>query len=378
MTAIHGTCAPDFAAVKAAFEANFAQRDDIGASVAVSFKGEMVVDLWGGALARGSSEPWQEDTIVNVWSTTKTMAALSLLVLADKGEIDFAAPVARYWPEFAAAGKDSVTVAHVMSHQAGLSGMDQPVEGATLYDWDFMTRELAAQAPWWEPGTGSGYHALTQGYLQGEIVRRVTGQTLGAFFKHEIADPLGADFQIGVSEASRARIGALIPPTSTLPGPDDDSIAARTIASPKVVAAQCNEHGWQVAEIPAANGHGNARSVVRVQTALANGGEAWGKRILSEAGARRVMEEQCRGVDQVLGTPGVFGLGYGINSDLMPLAPNPNVCFWGGYGGSLILVDQDARMCVSYVMNRMEPGIQGDLRGMSIAMAAYQALAMRE
>jgi len=377
MTAIHGTCAPDFAAVKAAFGANFDQRDDIGASVAVSFKGEMVVDLWGGALARGSSEPWQEDTIVNVWSTTKTMAALSLMVLADKGEIDFAAPVARYWPEFAAAGKDSVTVAHVMSHQAGLSGMDQPVKGATLYDWDFMTRELAAQAPWWEPGTGSGYHALTQGYLQGEIVRRVTGQTLGAFFKHEIADPLGADFQIGVSEASRARIGALIPPTSTLPGPDDDSIAARTIASPKVVAAQCNERGWQDAEIPAANGHGNARSVVRVQTALANGGEAWGKRILSEAGARRVMEEQCRGVDQVLGTPGVFGLGYGINSDLMPLAPNPNVCFWGGYGGSLILVDQDARMCVSYVMNRMEPGIQGDLRGMSIAMAAYQALAMR-
>ena len=377
MTDIHGTCAPDFAPVKAAFEANFATRDDIGASVAVSFEGEMVVDLWGGSLARGSDEAWQEDTIVNVWSTTKTMAALSMLVLADKGEIDFAAPVARYWPEFAAAGKDSVTVAHVMSHQAGLSGMDKTVEGDTLYDWDFMTSALAAQAPWWEPGTGSGYHALTQGYLQGEIVRRVTGQTLGAFFKQEIAGPLDADFQIGVSEESRSRIAPLIPPPSTLPVPDDGSIAARTIASPKVVAAQCNERGWQDAEIPAANGHGNARSVVRVQTALANLGEAWGTRILSEEGARRVMEEQCRGVDHVLRTPGVFGLGYGINSDLMPLAPNPNVCFWGGYGGSLILVDQDARMCVSYVMNRMEPGIQGDERGLSIAMAAYMALAAR-
>ena len=157
--------------------------------------------------------------------------------------------------------------------------------------------------------------------------------------------------------------------------PDDGSIAARTVASPKVDAGQCNERGWQKAEIPAANGHGNARSVVRAQTALANGGHAFGKQILSEAGARRVMEEQCRGVDQVLRTPGVFGLGYGITSDLMPLAPNPNVCFWGGYGGSLILVDQDARMCVSYVMNRMEPGIQGDERGLSIAMAAYMALA---
>jgi len=377
MTAIHGTCADTFAPVKAAFEANFAERDDIGASVAISFEGEMVVDLWGGVLAKGSDQPWEKDTIVNVWSTTKTMAALSLLVLADRGEIDFDAPVARYWPEFASGGKDGVTVAHVMSHQAGLSGMDTPVEGDALYDWDWMTRELAAQTPWWEPGTGSGYHALTQGFLQGEVVRRVTGQSLGGFFKHEIADPTGADFQIGVSEDSRSRIGALTPPPHTLPVPDDGSIAARTVANPKVVADACNTAKWQGAEIPAANGHGNARSVVRAQTAMANGGHAFGKQILSEAGAKRVMEEQCRGVDQVLGTPGVFGLGYGINSDLMPLAPNPNVCFWGGYGGSLILVDQDARMCVSYVMNRMEPGIQGDVRGMSIAMAAYQALAMR-
>ena len=377
MTTIHGHCAPDFAPVKAAFEANFASRDDIGASVAVSFEGEMVVDLWGGVLARGSDEPWREDTIVNVWSTTKTMAALSLLVLADKGEIAFDAPVARYWPEFGAAGKDDVTLAHVMSHQAGLSGMDALAEGDALYDWDWMTRSLAAQAPWWKPGTGSGYHALTQGYLQGEVVRRVTGQTLGAFFKQEIAEPMDADFQIGVSEDSRARIAPMLVPGETVSLPQDDSIAARTFKSPKVDAAQCNERGWQEAQIPAANGHGNARSVVRAQTAMANGGEAFGKRILSQEGARRVMEEQCRGVDHVLRAPSVFGLGYGINSDLMPLAPNTNVCFWGGYGGSLILVDQDARMCVSYVMNRMEPGIQGDERGLSIAMAAYMALAQR-
>jgi len=377
MTAIHGTCADTFAPVKAAFEANFAERDDIGASVAISFEGEMVVDLWGGVLAKGSDQPWEEDTIVNVWSTTKTMAALSLLVLADRGEIAFDAPVARYWPEFAAGGKDAVTVAHVMSHQAGLSGMDTPVEGDALYDWDWMTRELAAQTPWWEPGTGSGYHALTQGHLQGEIVRRVTAQSLGGFFKHEIADPTGADFQIGVSEDSRSRIGAMIPPAEARAVPKDDSVASRTFANPKVDAAACNGAGWQSAEIPAANGHGNARSVVRAQTAMANGGHAFGKQILSENGARRVMEEQCRGTDKVLGIPSVFGLGYGINSDLMPLSPNPNVCFWGGFGGSLILVDQDARLCVSYVMNRMEPTLTGDQRGISLVMAAYQALAMR-
>ena len=374
MTVIQGHCAADFAPVKAAFEANFKERDEVGASVAVSVDGEMVVDLWGGTKARDSDEAWAEDTIVNVWSTTKTMAALSLLVLADKGEVDFASPVARYWPEFAAAGKDSATVGHVMSHQAGLSGMDAAVEGDALYDWDWMTSALAAQEPWWEPGTGSGYHALTQGFLQGEIVRRITGQSLGAFFKQEIAEPTGADFQIGISEESRARICPLIVPTAERNTPEGDSIAARTFANPKVDAAAANTELWQKAEIPAANGHGNARSVVRAQTALANGGHAFGKTILSEAGAKRVMEEQCRGTDKVLGMPTVFGLGYGINSDLMPLSPNPNTCFWGGYGGSLVLVDQDARMCMAFVMNRMEQGLMGDQRGFSLAVATYQAL----
>ena len=377
MTAIQGHCAAEFAPVKAAFETNFKDRDEIGASVAVSIDGEMVVDLWGGTMARDSEEAWAEDTIVNVWSTTKTMAALSLLVLADKGEVDFASPVARYWPEFAAAGKDSATVGHVMSHQAGLSGMDAPVEGDAMYDWDWMTSALAAQEPWWEPGTGSGYHALTQGFLQGEIVRRITGQSLGAFFKQEIAEPTGADFQIGVSDESRARICPLIVPTQDAGAPDGDSIAARTFSNPKVDAAAANTLSWQKAEIPAANGHGNARSVVRAQTALANGGQAFGKTILSEAGAKRVMEEQCRGTDKVLGMPTVFGLGYGINSDLMPLSPNPNTCFWGGYGGSLVLVDQDARMCMAFVMNRMEQGLMGDQRGFSLAVATYQSLMAR-
>ena len=374
MTEIFGQCDDRFASVKAAFAANFKERDEIGASVAISHQGQFVVDLWGGRLSRDTEAPWQEDTITNVWSSTKTMAAMCLLVLADRGEVDLHAPAATYWPEFAAAGKDKVEVRHFLSHTAGLSGMDTKVEGDALYDWDWMVRELAAQAPWWEPGTASGYHALTQGHLIGEIVRRVTGQSLGAFYAQEIAGPLDADFHIGTPVACVPRISPLTPPPSTLRPAEDGSVAARTFANPPVEATQAMQEGWRKAEIPAANGHGNARSIVRVQTAMANGGQAFGKQILSEAGTRRVFEQQSSGIDLVLGIPVTFGMGYGINNPATPIGPNKNIAYWGGYGGSIVLIDQDARLCVSYVMNRMEPGTTGDVRGLSLVMAAYQSL----
>ena len=374
MTEIFGQCDGRFSSVKTAFAANFKERDEIGASVAISHEGQFVVDLWGGQLSRDTDAPWQEDTITNVWSSTKTMAAMCLLVLADRGEVDLHAPAATYWPEFAAAGKDKVEVRHFLSHSAGLSGMDTKVEGDALYDWDWMVRQLAAQAPWWEPGTASGYHALTQGHLIGEIVRRVTGQSLGAFYAQEIAGPLGADFHIGTPDACVPRISPLTPPPSTLRPAQDGSVAARTFANPPVEATQAMQDGWRKAEIPAANGHGNARSIVRVQTAMANGGEAYGKRILSESGTRRVFEQQSSGMDLVLGIPVTFGMGYGINNPATPIGPNKNIAYWGGYGGSIVLIDQDARLCVSYVMNRMEPGTTGDVRGLSLVMAAYQSL----
>ena len=374
MTEIHGLCRDRFAGVKTAFEANFRDHDEIGASVAITHEGEFVVDLWGGHLTRERSTAWAEDTITNVWSSTKTMAAMCLLVLADQGEVDLHAPAAKYWPEFAAAGKDKVEVRHFLSHMAGLSGMDTKVEGEALYDWDWMTRELAAQAPWWEPGTASGYHALTQGHLIGEIVHRVTGQSLGAFYASEIAGPLGADFHIGTPDSFAPRISPLEPPPETIRPSGDDTIAARTFANPPIEAVQAMDPAWRRAEIPAANGHGNARSIVRAQTPMANGGEAFGKRILSEAGTRRVFEEQSNGTDLVLGIPVMFGMGYGINNPAAPLGPNKNIAYWGGYGGSIVLIDQDARLCVSYVMNRMEQGTTGDVRGLSLVVAAYQAL----
>lgn len=378
MTQIHGTCHSDFAAVKAAFEDNFASKNEVGASVAVTVDGEMVVDLWGGYRDAQSSQPWEEDTIVNVYSSTKTMAAMSLLLLADRGEVDLYQKAAHYWPEFAANGKADVEVRTFLSHSAGLSGMDAPCSGDQLYDWQYVTESLAAQAPWWTPGSASGYHALTQGHLIGEIVRRVSGKSIGAFFADEIAGPLDADFFIGTPESEFGRIGELIPPSIPPAGEgasDPDSIAVKTFANPAARAEISGTKGWRTAEIPAANGHGNARAIAKIQAIMACGGKAFGKRLMSEEGTRRVFDKQISGMDLVLGVPITFGMGYGLSTDLMPMGPNEHIAYWGGWGGSTVVIDQDARMSVSYVMNRMEGSLLGDTRGFSLLQGAYASLA---
>ncbi|MCP5178438.1 MAG: beta-lactamase family protein [Pseudomonadales bacterium] len=375
MTSIHGTFDPRFQPVRDEFIRNFRERDDVGASVAISVDGEMVVDLWGGYRNAEKTLPWEENTIVNVYSSTKTMAAMSLLVMADRGDVDLHAPVSRYWPEFAQNGKENVEVRHFLSHSAGLSGLDQKVSAEDVYDWDGMCDRLARQKPWWEPGSQSGYHALTQGFLIGEVVRRVSGRSIGQYFRTEIAEPTGADFFIGTPESEFQRIGDLIPPPAgPASGASQDSIAARTFASPAVDARDSRTAGWRKAEIPAANGHGNARSIVRAQTAMANGGVAFGKRILSAAGAARIFDVQTSGMDLVLGAPITFGMGYGLSTAEFPMGPNEHIGYWGGWGGSTVVVDQDARMCVSYVMNRMEGNLMGDPRGFVLLQAAYQSL----
>ena len=321
--------------------------------------------------------PWERDTIINVWSTTKTMAALSMLTLVGRGEVDVDAPVATYWPEFKAGGKENVLVRHIMSHTAGLSGWQEPMKPEDLYDWDLTCSRLAAQEPWWEPGTASGYHAISQGYLEGEVVRRVTGQTIGTFFAQEIAGPLGADFHIGTGPEHDARVAKVIPPPPLVPeGVDIDmtSVAMRTLTNPPLDAAQSWTVPWRRAEIPAAGGHGNARSVALVQSILACGGESNGVRLFSEETADLVFREQCNGIDLVLGVQLSHGIGYGLPGEMLPL-PNPRTCFWGGWGGSLIIVDLDARMTVSFVMNRMGEGTVGDERGLAILQAAYAGLA---
>ena len=374
---IQGYCDPRFEQTREVLAGSIEAGEDLGASFAVTVDGELVVDIWGGHLDEEKTRPWQENTIVNVYSTTKTMSFLCALVLADRGELDFDANVATYWPEFAAAGKDQVKVWHIMDHAAGLSGLDVPVSRSDVYDWDKITGLLAAQAPWWEPGAATGYHALTQGYLIGEVVRRISGKSIGTFFADEIAGPLGADFYIGVPESEFGRIGDLIPPPSgSSPAREEsDSIAARTFRNPPVSALDSRTREWRMAEIPAANGHGNARSVAQLQAPLACGGEAFGVRLLGEAVARSVMEERIGGTDLVLEVPAHFGLGFGLSKPDVPMSPNEHACFWGGWGGSVILIDQDARMSLSYVMNKMHDGLTGDMRSVNLVRATYDALA---
>ncbi len=377
MIEIHGTTAPGFEPVREAFSANFEKGLECGASVAVTRDGEFVVDLWAGDAGPGAG-PWQKDTIVNVYSTTKTMAAMSILLLADRGVIDLDAPVARYWPEFAQNGKEGITVSHVMSHSAGLSGFSPPLENIELlYDWEAVCSRLAAMEPWWEPGTASGYHAVTQGFLQGEIVRRTDGRSIGNFFREEIAGPLGADFHIGLDARHDDRVGELIPPAGGIAAaraPDPRSIAARTFSSAPISGKEPRTREWRAAEIPAAGGIGNARSVARVHSALACGGTVDGVALMSEAGVERAREEQTRGKDLVLSFPLVFGNGFGLNDPTFPISPNPRAFFWGGWGGSLAIIDLDARVSIAYVMNKMEANLLNDKRGGRLAAATYGAL----
>lgn len=375
MADVEGSCDPRFSAVRDAFQANFDNGLDVGASVAVYLEGEPVVDLWGGYADEARSVPWREDTIINVWSTTKTMTALCALILADRGELDFSAPVARYWPEFAAAGKEHLEVRHLMSHSAGLSGWSEPMTLEDLYDWEKATSLLAAQEPWWEPGTVSGYHAVTQGYLVGEVIRRIAGESVGAFFAREVAGPLGADFFIGTPEEADDRVALVIPPEGmpTEADLEPGSIIWRTFTNPAMDAKASWTIPWRRAEIPAAGGHGNARSVAAIHSVLACGGEARGVRLLSAAGCERVLEEQTNGDDLVLGLPIRFGLGFGLSSEMMPFGERS--CFWGGWGGSIIVIDMAAHLAVAYVMNRMESGLVGDFRGASVVLAAAGAAA---
>jgi CubicO group peptidase (beta-lactamase class C family) len=379
MTTIHGTVDPKFEAVRDAFARNFEEGLDVGASVAVTVEGETVVDLWAGHADEARSRPWERDTIVNVYSTTKTMTALSALVLADRGVLDLHAPVARYWPEFAQNGKEKIEVRHLLAHTSGLSAWDEPITVDVLYDWDRATSLLAAQAPAWEPGTASGYHAWTRGYLVGEVVRRITGKSLGTFFREEIAKPLGADFHIGLPASEDARVGEMLPPSalpSAMAAAGDTSLAARSLGNPVVTALEPRTEAWRRAEIPAAGGIGNARSVARVQSVLANGGTLDGVRLLSEDGCEVVFDEQTNGPDLISGTPERHGMGYGLWQAEAPITPNPRTCFWGGWGGSVVTVDLDARVCFAFVPNQMEATTTGDRRSARLNRAVYGSLGL--
>lgn len=360
---VQGTCSERFAPLRECFSQLLATDADLGSSLALTVDGQFEVDLWGGWADEARTRPWQRDTVVNVWSTTKTMTSLAALLLVDRGELDIDAPIARYWPEFAVQGKGDITLGQVMSYTSGVSGWDAPVATADLYDWERSTARLAAQSPWWTPGSAIGYHALNYGHLVGEVVRRITGQRLKSFFAAEIARPLGADFHIGLPASEAARCSPLQPPPP-LPidfaALDPHSVMVRTFTGPLPEAEAANTDAWRAADIGAANGHGNARSVARVQSVIANGGQAFGVRLLKQQTVDRIFETRARGVDLVLGVPIHMGLGWGLAEPAtVPYLPSGRVAFWGGWGGSMVLNDADRRITMAYVMNRMAPGIIG-------------------
>ncbi|MHA1487198.1 MAG: serine hydrolase domain-containing protein, partial [Promethearchaeota archaeon] len=336
---IDGYCDERFISVKHAFEKNFELGLEVGASFAVSLNGKLVVDIWGGFSDSAKTKPWEKDTIVNVFSTTKVMTALCIHLLVDRGLIDVEAPVAKYWPEFAQATKENILVKHLMSHSAGLPGFDEKVPIEALYDWDRIVGLLASQKPWWKTGTKIGYHMITFGYLLGELVRRVTGKSLGEFFRDEIAVPLNIDFHIGLSENFDSRTSEIIPPEEIFAkwliflAKLFLKKAVKVLFNPNLVNADFNSREWRSAEIPSSNGHGNARSIANIGSILACGGMYDNKKILSMSPVEKAIEPQISGRDKILlYSPAKFGLGFGLLND--DLLFGPRSFYWSGAGGS--------------------------------------------
>jgi CubicO group peptidase (beta-lactamase class C family) len=375
MAEVRGSCDDRFTAVRETFARNL-DGDELGASIAVDLDGETVVDLWGGYRDEERTTPWTEDTIVNGWSTTKCVLSLAALMLVERGELDVFAPVADYWPEFAAKGKKNIEVRHLMSHTSGVSGWESPCSITDMYDWETATERLAQQAPWWEPGTASGYHANNQGHLVGEVIRRITNTTFKQFVADEIAKPLGADYQIGAREKDWQRIAPVVPPPP-LPidfgALDPASPLVRTFTGPVASAAAANSPEWRQADMGALNGHTNARGLLQVMRTLTLGGSGPVK--LSPSTVDLVFQEQSDGLDLVLMTPLRFGIGYGLTpTETVPYLPEGKVAFWGGWGGSLAVMDLDRRLTITYMMNRMAPGIIGSDRSEAYVRAVYSAL----
>jgi len=374
---IEGRADRRFRSLRDTFISNFENDLECGASVAVTIGGEGVVDLWGGFAEPRHKVPWQRDTLVNVFSSTKVIAALCLMVLVERGLVDLDAPVCRYWPEFARGGKQSVRVRWLLSHRSGLSGFNEILPRESLYDRSRVVAMLEGQCPWWEPGSRAGYHLVTYGFLLGELVQRVTGVSLGNFLRTEIAGPLGADFYIGLPPEHDHRVAELIPPpaaeaTNTVTG--DESIAARTLNNPVMSAEMAQTLQWRRAEIPASNGHGNARSMARLGAVLAGSGALGKTRILSRNLVDRAFEEQGFDTDLVLGVPVRWGLGFALSGPHRPFM-NPETAYWGGTGGSFLLMDRRNDLCFAYAMNLMrnEPAVM-DPRGKALRDALFTDL----
>jgi CubicO group peptidase (beta-lactamase class C family) len=386
--AVTGDCDQRFASVREAFTGNFRERGELGAAVCVMVGGRAVVDLWGGWADLGGARQWQPDTLVNVFSVGKGLVAVCAARLAGQDKLDPDKAVAAYWPEFGAAGKDAITVRQLLSHQAGLPAVRRRLPPGSMFDWPVMTAALAAQEPWWEPGTGHGYHTNTFGFLAGEVIRRVTGATVGALLREEVAGPLGADVHIGLPASQHARVAEFV-----WPGPPPAAAEAEAAAAEAagLEPTQLMEHNayfnpgglsgfgvvnsgaWRAAEVPSANAHGTARGVARVYAALAAGGSLDGVTIASAAALAAGVTEQVYGPDLILHRPTRFGLGFQLTQPERPLGPGQAAFGHFGAGGSLGFCDPDSGVAFGYVMNQMGPRWQSP-RTRALIDAVYQCL----
>ena len=371
---VHGRCEPAFESLRQALAEIMDAGSEVGAALTVHVGRQPVVDLWAGHTDSARTQPWDEHTIVNLYSVGKAVTAVCALRLVEDGALDLDSPVSRYWPEFAQAGKKHLPVRYLFTHQAGLPAVLRQLPPGAELQWEVMTEALAAQEPWWEPGAGHGYHVNTYGFLLGEVVRRITGKSLGTYLRDEIARPAGIDFFIGFGPELDARCAPVIPPR---PGPDTEEgrrlldgdletltglqrMRAAAYRNPPNLSGQgiINTREWRVAEVPSTNGHGNARAVARLYAALVGDGDLDGVHILSPATVAMAIAEQVYGEDLVLQRPTRFGLGFQLTMPERRLGPGPRSFGHFGAGGSLGFGDPDAHVAFAYAMNQGRAGWQ--------------------
>lgn len=375
-TPIDGTCTDDFSQLRELLAQNLADGSDAGASIAVVHDGELVVDLWGGQARPGV--PWTADTLTQVWSVTKTMAALTVLVQVEKGLIDLDAPVAEYWPEFAAHGKGETRVRHLLGHTSGVPGWTPPVTVEDICDLERSEEILADEAPWYEAGSAPAYQLVCHGHLLDGVVRGATGRPLADLLHEEIMAPLGGGFRLGVPvDELELCADQINPPPSNLDyaalGPDHFLI--RTIVNPLLLPEDvCNTAAWRGSAVGGAGGHGNARGIARAQALISHGGEYDGVKLLSPETIARVFEVQAEGVDQLLSVPVRFGMGYALPMAMAPAIPEGRVCWWTGYGGAIVVNDLETRTTFAYAENKLADHMVASPRTDAYVRAAFSGV----
>lgn len=356
-----GHCLPRYQALRDEFNRRLASGEEAGGALAVIEQGELVVDLWGGSAGPAGTTAWTEHTLVNTWSITKSMTALAALLLVDRGVLDLDRPLAHYVPAFGANGKAGVTLRHVLSHTSGLAGWERAMDMLDLCDLQRSTAELAAQAPWWEPGTASGYHVFSFGHPIGAAIKAATGQSLSDFFRREIAEPLGADFYIGLPITEVSRVAESWAAGGPPPLPPKESIAFKAFTGPAPVPMAANTLAWRMAEVGAANGHGHARAVAQIQALMSHGGEIAGRRLLRPETIALALKPQHEGVDMVIGERISWGLGYPLAAaGFIPFIPPRRSFVSAGAGGSLLINDTERTSSFAYTMHRLDAGLMGN------------------